>query len=312
MDLDAGQPIFAQTERAPAQPKPLCRETPVYENHYRAAPAPRTPNHVGVPVQPRLAKLDTFKGENGERLNDFVYQVEEFATFHAWEQIETCRQARIHLRGVALAYICRTPLPPRTWQELKDLLTRWFQPRYLTSAYKAQFQARRRQRNEDIHTYVDVLQKLAEMAWPFLNPLAREEMVADQLLTGVDNHELRVQVTTSDVRRIEDLMRIARSLEAVEGEETGRGHARRSHAQTRFAEEGEGYESEATRIADQILAKIGPELRQSRDPKRRPPMPGPQQVRSAEWMVTPPARKDASTEAKREKVKEKERGLTLN
>ncbi len=308
LDLDAGQPIFALNERTPAQPMPIRRETPVYEDHYRAAPVPRTPNRVGVPAQPRLAKLDTFKGENGERLDDFVYQVEEFATFHAWDQIETCRQARTHLRGVVLAYIRRAPLPPRTWEELKDMLTRRFQPRDLTSAYKAQFRARRRQRNEDIHTYVDVLQKLAEMAWPFLDPLAREDMVADQFLTGLGNHALRVQVATSDVRRIEDLMRIARSLEAVEGEETRRGRTRRGLAQVRFTDDTEGSESEVARIADQILAKIGPELRQNRDPKCRPPMPGPQRVRSAERTAMPPARKDASTEAKHEKSKEKERG----
>ncbi len=255
-----------------------------------------------------MAKLDTFKGENGERLDDFVYQVEEFASFHAWDQIETCRQARTHLRGVALAYIRRAPLPPRTWKTLKDLLTRRFQPRDLTSAYKAQFRARRRQRNGDIHTYVDTVQKLAEMAWPYLDPLAREEMVADQFLTGLDNHELRVQAATSDVRRIEDLMRIARSLEAVEGEETGRGRVRRGPSQARFTDETDGSESEAKRIADQIWANIGPELRQSRDPERRPPTPGPQRVHSAERTTTPPAHRDASTEAKREKSKEKERG----
>ena len=123
-----------------------------------------------------------------------------------------------------------------------------------------------------------------------------------------DNHELRVQVATSDVRRIEDLMRIAHSLEAVEGEEMGRGHVRRGPAQARFMDETEGSESEVVRIADQILAKIGPELRQSREPKRRPPTPGPQRVRSAERTTTPPARKDATTEAKHEKSKEKERG----
>ena len=83
--------------------------------------------------------------------------------------------------------------------EVENLLMRRFQPCDLTSAYKAQFRARGRQRNEDIHTYVDVLQKLAEMAWPFLDPLAREELVADQFLTGLDNHELRVQVATSGV-----------------------------------------------------------------------------------------------------------------
>ncbi len=102
---------MAQNERIMMQPVHLRRETPIYEDQYRAATAPRIPHRVGIQVQPRLAKLDTFKGENGERLDDFVYQVEEFASFHAWDQIETCWQARTHLRGVALAYIRRAPLP---------------------------------------------------------------------------------------------------------------------------------------------------------------------------------------------------------
>ncbi len=79
-------------------------------------------------MQHQLAKLDVFKGEIGEKLDDFIYQVEEFATFHEWDPMETCRQARTHLRGVALAYIRQTSLPPRDWTELKTLLARRFQP----------------------------------------------------------------------------------------------------------------------------------------------------------------------------------------
>ncbi len=76
-----------------------------------------------ISIQHCIAKLDTFKGENGERLDNFVYQVKEFATFQVRDQVETCRQARTHLSGAALAYIHRAPLPPRTWQKLKDLRT---------------------------------------------------------------------------------------------------------------------------------------------------------------------------------------------
>ncbi len=82
-------------------------------------------------------------------------------------------------------------------------------------------------------------------------------MVTDQFLTGLDSHELRVQAATTGTCSIEDLMRITRSLEAVESIETScRG--RRGHTQARFAEESEGYESDATRIVDQIPAKLGP------------------------------------------------------
>ena len=74
--------------------------------HYTARPA--------HPVQHRLAKLDVFKREIGEKLDDFIFQVEEFTTFHECDPMETYRQAKAHLRGVALAYIRRALLPRGT------------------------------------------------------------------------------------------------------------------------------------------------------------------------------------------------------
>ena len=79
---------------------------------HRARPAPPPPPTPPHPVQHRLAKLDMFKGEIGEKLDDFIFPVEEFATFHEWDPMETCRQARTHLRGMALAYI--RPANPST------------------------------------------------------------------------------------------------------------------------------------------------------------------------------------------------------
>ncbi len=81
-------------------------------------------------------------------------------------------------------------------------------------------------------------------------------------------------------------MRVSRSLEAVENQEAGHGRQRRGPTQARFSEE-EGLEMDATRIVDQILARLGPELRQGRDPKRCPPTPGPQHVRSVQRKCPP-------------------------
>ncbi len=76
--LDLGILQQAPAQGPPQPAAPLLLKVPVYDDYYVAAPTPRTPNHTGAPVQHRLAKLDTIKGENGERLDDFVYQVEEF------------------------------------------------------------------------------------------------------------------------------------------------------------------------------------------------------------------------------------------
>ncbi len=294
--LDMGVPCPARRpDVRPAAPIPRQRQRKMLfdDDQYGLPMGQRYTARPAHLVQHRLAKLDVFKGEIGEELDDFIFQVEEFATFHEWDPMETCRQARTHLRGVALAYIRRTPLPLRDWTELKTLLTRRFQPHDLTAAYKAQFRTRKRQRNEDIPTYVDALQKLAEMAWPLLDPIARDEMVADQFLNGLDSHELCIQLAATGIRHIEDLMQVAPSLEAVENQEAGHGCLHWGSHQARFSD-GEGSEAETTRIVDQILAKLGPELRQSRHPKRRPPTPGPHRVRSVQWEASPAPLKEPS------------------
>ncbi len=62
------------------------------------------------------------------------------------------------------------------------------------------------------------------------------------------------------------------------------------------------------RITEQILAKLGPELRQSRDPKRRPLTPGPQRVRSVERETSLAPSKDPSKSKRAEKAAERNRG----
>ncbi len=155
--------------------------------------------------------------------------------------------------------------------------------------------------------YVDALQKMAEMAWPLLDPIAGDEMVADQFLNGLYCHELRVQVAATGIRRIEDLMWVARSLEAVENQEAENGRPRRGSNQARFSE-GEGSETETTRIVDQILARLIPELRHSRDLKRCPPTPGHQRIRSVEREVSPNPPKEPSKNKSPEKTGERNRG----
>ena len=136
------------------------------------------------------------------------------------------------------------------------------------------------------------------MAWPLLDPIARDEMVADHFLNGLNSHELRVQVAATGIRRIKDLMRVACSLEAVENQEVGHGRTHRGATQARFSE-GEGSKTEATWIVDQI-----------RDPKRRPPTPGPQCIRSVEREVSPAPAKEPSKNKGPAKAEKRNRGCS--
>ncbi len=47
---------------------------------------------------------------------------------------------------------------------------------------------------------------MADLAWPFMDYHAKEEMVVDQFLLGMHNHELSVQVAAHGHRRMEDIL----------------------------------------------------------------------------------------------------------
>ncbi len=150
------------------------REGVPHEDRYVS---PQPAHDAWVPPRPspvaHLAKMQDFQGEGRDRVDVFFDHVEELADFYHWDGRETCRQARAHLRGTALAYVKRAPFQPRTWKELKALLLQRFQPRDLTATYKAQFRAQRKRHNEDMHTFVEALQHLADMAWPFVDGQAK-------------------------------------------------------------------------------------------------------------------------------------------
>ncbi len=121
-------------------------DVPLYDEYYRTAIGPRLLSRPGSPVQHRLSKLDVFKGGNGERLDNFIYQVEEYAAFHAWDHAWEYTPAR---NSIGL-YLPHT-FAPMELARVEGFVDPAVQSRDLTAAYKSQFRARRRHRREDIH-----------------------------------------------------------------------------------------------------------------------------------------------------------------
>ena len=117
------------------------------------------------------------------------------------------------------------------------MLLKRFQPKDLTATYKAQFRADV-EGTTRTYTFVEAMQCLADMAWPFMDSQAKEELVIDQFLLGMDNHEFSVQVAAHGHRRTEDVFRLARSLVAVHEEETHASHPRKPATLARFMNDG--------------------------------------------------------------------------
>ncbi len=144
-DDDDGRPVIATTHTRLDEVGDWGRSERIshrngYELHRRAdfnnSPrgTPRVPHHS----TPWLAKMDSYSGQGSESLEGFFDQVEEYTAFYSWDG-----QARALLNNTALSYVKHAPFAHHSWEELKALLLKRFQPRDLTATYKAQFCSRR-------------------------------------------------------------------------------------------------------------------------------------------------------------------------
>ncbi len=105
----------------------------------------------------------------------------------------------------------------------------------------------------------------------------------------MDNHELSVQVAAHGHRGTEDVLRLARSLEAVNQEERQESRLRKPATQARFVNNRPPDTTDTERVVQEVLAQLGHDSRKHRGWRRRKPTPGPKRVRSAERREVKPA-----------------------
>ncbi len=197
-----------------------------------------------------------------------------------------------------LAYVRHAPFPSRTWEELKTLVMKCFQPRDLPATYKAQFRSRRQRQMEDIYTYDDpdmpydrisTLRRLADFAWPFMDYHAKEEMVIDQFLLGMGNHELSVQLAAHGHRRMEDILRVARSLEAAQEDEKFHPRGHKPNTQACFVADEHDQSPNTKQLVKDMLVHLIRDVKSGQSVRKPPPTPGPRRVRSTDRKDTKPS-----------------------
>ncbi len=130
---------------------------------------------------------------------------------------------------------------------------------------------------------MEALQCLADMAWPFMDHHAKEDLMVDQFLQGMDSHELSVQVATSGCRCLETVLRIARSLEAVHEEERHHSRGRKPSSQVCSMSNERTRSPDHKELVKEVLAQLGHGSRpHEQEVRRRRPTAGPIRVRSAD------------------------------
>ena len=166
-------------------------------------------------IQPNTwkAKPDNYsEGPWGEWISHFKLCAE----INNWNDAQCCQQLAVSLRGRAQRiYLSLHDSEKSTFDLMVKALQAKIQPEQQRKVHKLSFSARRRKNGEEIVDLATDLRQLAALAYQNTeNSLVEEELV-DQFIRALDTKELRVGVSQSDPKTLDEAVNIALRLESI-------------------------------------------------------------------------------------------------
>ena len=174
----------------------------------------------GVMHNRKPRNADLFDDKNWD-FDEYMAHFMSVARWNGWSYAEMADQLAMNLRGSARTVLGILPEHEvRDFDSLKAALTRRYSPLERRSAYRNEFQHRRRSKGENLVEYGCVLRKLAAKAHPSLLPNQREVLIVDQFISGLNSTEIRRHVSFAHPENLDEAIDLAVEFESFEGNQS--------------------------------------------------------------------------------------------
>ena len=142
-----------------------------------------------------VAIPEVFIGDGKQSWSDWVDHFDSVADVYEWDEEAKKKWIRARLIGRAATAFRRLSEADRaTFDKIVAALTKRIEPECRKELYVAEFQRRRRRRNEDWVAYGDDLKTLVERAYPTLQVEAQELLALNQFLAQIENQQVAFAV----------------------------------------------------------------------------------------------------------------------
>ena len=171
-------------------------QTPAPGNNLTVSSASILPVNTGnsQAIKRKEKEPDKFDGRNIE-WRDYIVHFEQVSTWNNWSPTEKAQQLAMSLRGQAQKLLGELkPGELNNYESLKRILSQRYDPQERSVAYRCEFRARKRQKNESPSDFAYALRRLACLAYPDMPYDCREINVLEQYLNSVGSTELKEHV----------------------------------------------------------------------------------------------------------------------
>ncbi|MEW8548365.1 MAG: hypothetical protein AB2693_33100 [Candidatus Thiodiazotropha sp.] len=176
--------------------------------------------HSYQPAKRKHKEPDKFDGKSVE-WRDYIVHFDQVSSWNGWNDSEKAQQLAMSLRGQAqklLGELTETEL--NSYSELKRILSQRYDPQERSFAYRCEFRARKRQKNESPSDFAYALRRLACLAFPDMPYECREINVLEQYLNTVGSTDLKEHVIFRHPKSLDEAISHTVEYEAVKGNQT--------------------------------------------------------------------------------------------
>ena len=159
---------------------------------------------------------EAFSAAGNEEWDSWLSHFEDCAVINEWNDARKAQFLAVRMRGAALLQLqSLSPDVRGDYTDLKRALREKFVPKERIELHKAEFRARRRERDEKLPDLASSLRRLVGKAYPEAIPDLQDSLAKDQFIDALEDREIRMKIRESGPKTLDEAVSRALQIEAM-------------------------------------------------------------------------------------------------
>ena len=159
---------------------------------------------------------EAFSAAGNEEWDSWLSHFEDCAVINEWNDARKAQFLAVRMRGAALLQLqSLSPDVRGDYTGLKRALREKFVPKERIELHKAEFRARRRERDEKLPDLASSLRRLVGKAYPEAIPDLQDSLAKDQFIDSLEDREIRMKIRESGPKTLDEAVSRALQIEAM-------------------------------------------------------------------------------------------------
>ena len=161
-----------------------------------------------------VAQMMTYDGTTSWL--EYETYIEEYGNAVGWSSEKKAQYLCLSLRGNALGVLMSiNPEDRKNFQAVKRTLKQHFCPEEKVHVYRAELQARKLKKSEDLADLMRDIQNKARLAYPGADPSILETLMCQYFQSSLTDKGMRLSVTTSHPKNLAEALAFATEYESI-------------------------------------------------------------------------------------------------